>query len=174
MLFNTLANLRALIATDPERAGHMLDRLIDYLRASLGSLCHERSSVGQELDLAQSYLELLQTRMEERLRFRISADDAARQHPLPPLLLQPLVENAVRHGVEPSAQGADVRISTQRRGSTVVIKVTNTVPAGPGAMGHGVALANVRDRLNLLHDVEAQFRSGLHDGVYRVRMEVPA
>jgi two-component system sensor histidine kinase AlgZ len=64
-------------------------------------------------------------------------------------------------------------ITTQRRGSLVVIKVTNTVPAGQGARGHGVALRNVRDRLALLHDVQGQFRSGLKDGVYQVRMEVP-
>ena len=93
---------------------------------------------------------------------------------MPPLLLQPLVENAVKHGVEPSAAGAQVKISTQRRGGTVVIKVTNTVPAGQGRRGHGVAQANVRDRLRLLHDVQGQFQTVLKDGVYQVRMEVPA
>jgi two-component system sensor histidine kinase AlgZ len=89
------------------------------------------------------------------------------------LLLQPLVENAVRHGVEPSPQGAQLKISTQRRGSVVVIKVTNTVPSGQGVEGHGLALRNVQERLALLHDVQGQFRSGLHDGVYQVRIEVP-
>jgi len=93
---------------------------------------------------------------------------------VPPLLLQPLVENAVKHGVEPSASGAEVRISTQRRGDVVVIKVTNTVPAGQGRRGHGVAQENVRDRLRLLHDVQAQFATVLRDGIYQVRMEVPA
>jgi len=93
---------------------------------------------------------------------------------LPPLLLQPLVENAVKHGVEPSATGAKIRISTQRRGSSVVIKVTNTVPAGPGERGNGVALDNVRDRLKLLHDVQGQFQCGLKAGVFQVRIEVPA
>lgn len=78
----------------------------------------------------------------------------------------------MHHGVEPSTEGADIRISTQRR-ITVVIKVTNTVPAGQGEHGHGLALHNVRDRLALLHDVQGQFRSGLRDGVYQVRMEVP-
>jgi two-component system sensor histidine kinase AlgZ len=92
---------------------------------------------------------------------------------LPPLLLQPLVENAVVHGVEPSPSGADIRITTQLRGSVVVIKVTNTVPAGQGTAGHGVALRNVRERLDLMHDVQGQFRSGLRDGVYQVRIEVP-
>ena len=103
----------------------------------------------------------------------MGADTQAGGALLPPLLLQPLVENAVRHGVEPCASGAQVRISTQRRGSTVVIKVTNTVPAGQGERGHGLALANVRERLSLLHDVQAQFKAALKDGVYQVRIEVP-
>ncbi|MCY1375680.1 hypothetical protein D9M69_631110 [compost metagenome] len=69
--------------------------------------------------------------------------------------------------------GAVVRISTKRRGSVVVIKVTNTVPAGSGAPGHGLALDNVRQRLNLLHDVQGRFQSALVDGVFQVRLEIP-
>jgi two-component system, LytTR family, sensor histidine kinase AlgZ len=93
---------------------------------------------------------------------------------VPPLLLQPLVENAVKHGVEPSEAGAQLKVSTERRGGTVVIKVTNTLPAGAGARGNGVAQANVRERLALMHDVQCQFQAQLKDGVYQVRMEVPA
>jgi two-component system, LytTR family, sensor histidine kinase AlgZ len=100
-------------------------------------------------------------------------DEAANQALVPPLLLQPLVENAVKHGVEPSADGANIKISTQRRGSTVVVKVTNTVPAGHGQQGHGVALRNVEDRLKLLHDLQTAFRATMVDGVYQVRIEVP-
>ena len=79
----------------------------------------------------------------------------------------------MRHGVEPSDTGAEVKITTERRGSVVVIKVTNTVPAGVGEMGNGVALRKVRERLSLLHDVQGQFRSGMKNRVYQVRMEVP-
>jgi two-component system sensor histidine kinase AlgZ len=107
------------------------------------------------------------------LQVQWNLDPQADLAKLPPLLLQPLVENAVCHGVEPSASGAEVKISTQRRGSVVVIKVTNTVPAGQGVKGHGLALRNVRERLALLHDVQGQFRSGLKNGIYQVRMEVP-
>jgi two-component system sensor histidine kinase AlgZ len=123
--------------------------------------------------LAKRYLAIEKVRFGERLRVQWVLDASAEMAQLPPLLLQPLVENAVVHGVEPSAAGADVKISTQRRGSVVVIKVTNTVPSGQGTAGHGVALRNVQERLSLMHDVQGQFRSGLHDGVYQVRMEIP-
>ena len=96
-----------------------------------------------------------------------------RNKKLPPLILQPLVENAVKHGVEPSPTGATVRISTHRRGSIVVIKVTNTVPGGTGKRGNGLALDNVRQRLNLLHDVQCRFQSALVNGVFQVRLEIP-
>ena len=102
-----------------------------------------------------------------------SLDERANAARLPPLILQPLVENAVKHGVEPSASGAQVRISTQLRGQVALIKVTNTVPAGQGQAGHGIALANVRDRLRLLHDLQGGFRTALAGNVYQARIEVP-
>jgi two-component system sensor histidine kinase AlgZ len=113
-------------------------------------------------------------RFGQRLRITWDLDARAASAKLPPLLLQPLVENAVKHGVEPSANGADVTVSTQKRGSIVVIKVSNTVPAGQGAHGHGVALRNVRDRLRLLHDVQSDFQASYKKGLYLVRMEIPA
>jgi two-component system sensor histidine kinase AlgZ len=100
-------------------------------------------------------------------------DERANAARLPPLLLQPLVENAVKHGVEPSTSGADIKVSTQRRGSRVVIKVSNTTSAAGSQPGSGVALDNVRERLNLLHDVQAQFKYGLKNGVFQVRIELP-
>jgi hypothetical protein len=105
-----------------------------------------------------------------RAKARTPAATAAR---LPPLLLQPLVENAVRHGVEPSASGAQLIISTRSRSGAVVIKVTNSVPGGGSQPGHGLALANVRERLFLLHDVQAQFKTAFKDGLFQVRLEVP-
>jgi two-component system, LytTR family, sensor histidine kinase AlgZ len=108
-----------------------------------------------------------------RLNWALDADPAVGRVALPPLLLQPLVENAVKHGVEPSLGGAEIHISTQRRGDTVVIKVVNTVPAGSGLGGMGLALANVRERLTLMHDLKASFKSGHVDGSYVVRLQVP-
>ena len=131
-------------------------------------------TVAEEVLLARRYLDIEQVRFGERLRVEWAIDENAGNAKVPPLLLQPLVENAVKHGVEPSATGAQVKVSTQRRGGVVVIKVTNTVPAGQGRRGHGVAQDNVRDRLRLLHDVQGQFQTALVDGVYQVRIEVPA
>jgi hypothetical protein len=95
----------------------------DYLRASLSTLRSDNSPVAQELALAESYLQLLQARMEDRLQFSIQADETARAVPLPPLLLQPLVENAVVHGLEPSIEGGTVRVSARVRGEELVLEV---------------------------------------------------
>jgi two-component sensor histidine kinase len=152
-LFNTLANVQSLMDHDLPRAKQMLDSFTSYLRASLGSLRNEESAVADELDLARNYLQLLQGRMEDRLRFSISADDGAKRQPLPPLLLQPLVENAVVHGLEPSIQGGTVRVTAHVSGAELVLEVHDDgrgmdAPARPGArQGHGMALANIRQRL---------------------------
>jgi two-component system sensor histidine kinase AlgZ len=172
-LFNTLNSAIALVRDEPAKAEALLEDLSDLFRHALEDQ-GESVSLAAEIELARRYLAIEQVRFGERLQLEWALDPSADRAMLPPLLLQPLVENAVRHGVEPSESGATVRVSTRRRGSVVVIKVTNTVPAGSGVPGHGVALDNVRDRLRLLHDVEARFRCGLVDGVYQVRMEVPA
>ncbi|QTN29814.1 histidine kinase [Rhodoferax sp. AJA081-3] len=171
-LFNTLNSAIALVRAEPAKAEALLEDLSDLFREALKD-SGEPVRLAQEIELAQRYLAIEQVRFGDRLRVQWALDPDADGALLPPLLLQPLVENAVRHGVEPSDKGADVRISTQRRGSMVVIKVTNTVPNGQGEQGQGLALRNVRERLDLLHDVHSQFRSALKDGVFQVRMEVP-
>ncbi len=171
-LFNTLNSAIALVRAEPARAETLLEDLSDLFRHALVDQ-GDAVTLEQEIALAQRYLDIEKVRFGARLQVEWAIDPLAGAARLPPLLLQPLVENAVRHGVEPSDTGATVRVSTSRRGSVVVIKVTNTVPAGAGAPGHGVALDNVRDRLQLLHDVQGRFRSGLVDGVFQVRMEVP-
>jgi two-component system sensor histidine kinase AlgZ len=171
-LFNTLNSAIALVRAEPAKAETLLEDLSDLFRHVLvdeGSI----TTLGKEITLAQRYLAIEQVRFGDRLKVSWSLDPQANGALLPPLLLQPLVENAVHHGVEPSASGAEVQVSTQRRGSVVVIKVTNTVPAGQGPSGHGMALRNVGERLALMHDVQGQFRSGMRDGVYQVRIEVP-
>jgi two-component system sensor histidine kinase AlgZ len=171
-LFNTLNTAIALVREEPAKAENLLEDLSELFRHALADT-QESVPLWQELELAEHYLAIEQVRFGDRLRVEWSVDDAASRAKLPPLILQPLVENAVKHGVEPSPEGAVVRISTQRRGSVVVIKVTNTVPAGTGKRGHGLALDNVRQRLTLLHDVQGRFQSALVKGVFQVRLEIP-
>ena len=162
-LFNTLANVISLIDADAPRAKHMLEALTDYLRASLGSLRRGDSTLATELDLAERYLQLMQARMGERLRFEIEADEALRQAALMPLVLQPLIENAVKHGLEPQVDGGTVRVTAARvaEDGTDALQVCveddgaglAAAAARPrrrvagGADGNGIALANLRERL---------------------------
>ncbi len=171
-LFNTLNTAIALVRDEPDRAEAVLEDLAELFRHALVDT-GETATLAQEIELARRYLDIEQTRFGSRLRVRWDIDDTVGAVTLPSLLLQPLVENAVKHGVEPAQAGADIHISTQRRGSLALIKVRNTVPGGQGARGHGVALANVGERLSLLHDLQGGFRAGLVDGQYLVRIAVP-
>ncbi|HYW56678.1 MAG TPA: histidine kinase [Polaromonas sp.] len=171
-LFNTLNSAIALVRAEPAKAEAVLEDLSELFRHALVDQ-GESVTLGEEIALAQRYLAIEQIRFGERLQVQWSLDPEADRAKLPPLLLQPLVENAVRHGVEPSAQGAQIKISSVRRGSMVVLKVTNSTPAGAGERGHGLALANVRERLALLHDVQARFTTTVNDGMFQVRLELP-
>lgn len=134
MLFNTLANLRVLIAQDPPRAQAMLDRLIAFLRATLDASRSGSHSLSAEFGRIDDYLELMQTRMGTRLSRRLDLPDELGRLPVPPLLLQPLVENAIKHGLEPKVAGGWIRVSAQREGSTLVLSVRDT-GAGIGSIG---------------------------------------
>jgi two-component system sensor histidine kinase AlgZ len=180
-LFNTLNSAIALVRQEPARAEGLLEDLSDLFRAALAE--HGESvTLAQEIDLAKHYLSIEQVRFGERLKVQWTLDPAANSAKLPPLLLQPLVENAVRHGVEPSADGASIHISTQRQANKVVVEISNTLPAAatqasPSSQlpqGHGMALNNVRDRLRLLHDLETGFQAGVKQSLYVVHIDLPA
>ena len=185
-LFNTLNSAIALVRQEPARAEGLLEDLSDLFRAALAE--HGESvTLAQEIDLAKHYLSIEQVRFGDRLQVQWTLDPAANNAKLPPLLLQPLVENAVRHGVEPSAEGASIHIRTLRLTNKVVVEITNTLPyalpnsppmqANPASQtqqGHGIALNNVRDRLRLLHDLETGFSAGVKQGQYVVHIDLPA
>jgi len=157
MLFNTLANLRALIQTDPPRALDMLDRLNGYLRATLKA--SRTDSVGgghtltSEFDRLRDYLELMAVRMGERLRYTLALPEDLAQHPLPPLLLQPLVENAIRHGLEPKVAGGTIAVEARRQGAHLELRVQDSGVGMEKPAGHhpasdsGFGLNQVRERL---------------------------
>lgn len=177
-LFNTLNSAIALVREEPAQAESLLEDLSDLFRHALMEQ-GEAVTLGEEIALARRYLHIEQVRFGPRLQVQWQLDPRADGARLPPLLLQPLVENAVKHGVEPSPHGGKLCVQTQRRGSRVLVRITNTVPGtsereGACATGHGIALANVRARLALLHDVQCEFSASLQDGLYQVRMTLPA
>ncbi|RYY92183.1 MAG: sensor histidine kinase, partial [Comamonadaceae bacterium] len=177
-LFNTLNSAIALVREEPAKAETMLEDLSELFRQALADP-RDSVTLADEIGLAERYLAIEQVRFGDRLRIKWQLDPAASSARLPPLLLQPLVENAVKHGVEPSPDGAKLRIRTERRGDTVVIEVVNSLPPlrwadQPLPRGHGIALDNVRDRLRLMHDMQAQFSAGMDQESYRVRIVIPA
>jgi sensor histidine kinase YesM len=151
MLFNTLANLRALIATDPARAIAMLDRLNDFLRATLAASRTEatagRHTLADEFARLRDYLELMAVRMGSRLRYTLELPEALNAQPVPPLLLQPLVENCIRHGLEPSLQGGEIRVAARRHGHQLALEVSDTGVGCEPSPEPGFGLAQVRERL---------------------------
>ena len=171
-MFNALNSAIALVRTDPARAEAVLENLSDVFRQMLQDVRHT-STLGTELELAQRYLEVEAVRFGERLRVQWDLDPAASLASMPALILQPLLENAIRHGVEPCPQGADVCIRTMLSGNIVRVLVSNTMPGGPGKPGNNMALENVRRRLQLLHDMELRFSAKMIDDRFVVRIEVP-
>ena len=165
MLFNTLANLRVLITLDPPRAVAMLDRLNGYLRATLAGSRATQHPLAQEFARLADYLELMAVRMGERLRFTLDLPEDLREVPVPPLLLQPLVENAIRHGLEPKVEGGEIRVSARRAsaadGPRLVIEVADTgvglaadrgsAQPAPPEDGGGFGVQQVRERLHTLY-----------------------
>ncbi|MDP3083193.1 MAG: histidine kinase [Rubrivivax sp.] len=152
-LFNTLANVQTLIDHDPAQARQMLEAFTDYLRASLGTLRGDQGTLADELALVHAYLTLIQARMGERLRYRIEPAPGSADIRLPPLLLQPLVENAIHHGLEPKIDGGSLVVSATVDGDTLVLRVADDglgrqAPPRLGARaGNGLALENLRQRL---------------------------
>jgi len=175
-LFNTLANVISLIDADAPRAKQMLEAFTEYLRASLGSMRACNSTLAAELELATRYLHVMQTRMGQRLRFEFDVAPGLDAAPLPPLLLQPLVENAVKHGLEPLVNGGTVRVRIERLAGDGPASLRICVeddgagldaggqrarPRAPGrADGAGIALANLRERLRALYGDAAVLRLG--------------
>jgi two-component sensor histidine kinase len=149
-LFNTLATVLSLIERDPPKARRTLESFVDYLRVSLGEMRRDASTLRAEVELSQAYLQLMRERMDDRLRVSIDVDPSLQGLALPPLLLQPLVENAVHHGLEPKIDGGTLQISAKRNGAHLLLAVRDDgvgLHHTPRRKGNGVALHNLRERL---------------------------
>jgi two-component system sensor histidine kinase AlgZ len=175
-LFNALNTALALVRVDPARAESVLEDLAELFRVALAE-AGAAVSLEEEVELARRYLAIEQVRFGARLSVRWDIDPRAHAARVPPLVLQPLVENAVRHGIEPAPGGGwlSVRAAVQR--GQVVVEVVNTLGSVPGAPGHGMALHNVRERLRLLHDVAAQCdvwqEAGADGALFHARITLP-
>jgi chemotaxis protein histidine kinase CheA len=197
-LFNTLAALQQLIASDPEKAAAMNRHLIDWLRTGLKLMRQERSRLEDEEILLSEYLHLMKIRMEERLTWTINFPPSLREIKVPSLLLQPLVENAISHGLEPMPQGGMIRIEATKRGSELELSVhdngigfkhqQDAHPLSDGlsnpgtlrqtdrdSMVHmGLGLDNVRSRLRLLFGSQARLSVSAHEeGGTSVKISLP-
>jgi glucose-6-phosphate-specific signal transduction histidine kinase len=175
-LFNTLANVKALVDSSSPQASAVLASLIAYLRAAVPRLHEPATTLGQELQLVKAYLELMHMRMPDRLQFGIEADDSAKDLRCPPMTLLTLVENAVRHGIDPSEEGGRIDIRVLRRGNRLSIIVADTgVGLRDSGDGLGTGLATLRERLQLLFAGDALLRVDAQQpqGV-RAEVEIPA
>jgi LytS/YehU family sensor histidine kinase len=150
-LFNTLSNVLSLIDTDPIKGKSMLLDLIHYLRTSLSRTLPVATTLDQEMNIIKAYLNIQKVRMGERLRFKIDLPDGLQKHPFPPMLLQPLVENAVKHGLEPAIEGGEILIKVLEENSFIRIEVQDTGNGFSSYDAAGVGITNVRERIKLLY-----------------------
>ena len=170
MLFNTLANLQGLIAIDANRAQYMLEQLIVYLRASLQASRTATTTLQHEFTLMKAYLELLAIRMGKRLTYTLDLPADLQGCKIAPMLLQPLVENAIKHGVEPKMEGGNIHVTARQQDGFLQLCVSDTglgLPAGHDTMqttenkqdgDKHIGNANVRDRLLALYGTDASFK----------------
>lgn len=154
-LFNSLNSVRALVTEDPDQAKTMITRLARLLRTTLKSSQTLTVPLQKELDLVRTYLELEAVRLEERLTFTIHAEPEAREAPVPPMLVQALVENAIKHGIATRPDGGAIRVGAQLTDDALLVRVANTGRLDPDADSGGLGLQNVRERLRLLFGDEA-------------------
>lgn len=157
-LFNTLATVSALIETDSDKAKLMLDKLTELLRVTLRNSRSEQSTIAQESDLLDAYLNIQKIRLGERLTFSIDKSQIDSTQVLPPFLIQPLVENALTHGIEPKAEGGEISIRFSAEQEYLTIDVVDNglgLSSSSTSGGHGVGLSNIRQRIAMLFDDQA-------------------
>lgn len=172
-LFNSLNTVLSLIRAEPKRAESALEALADLFRSALRDP-KDLVPLSDEIALGRQYLDLEKLRLGERLQVEWHVDDLPLDTLIPPLMLQPLLENAVYHGIETAPNGGIVRIGFARRGDELAIEIANPLSAGgQHAAGNQMAVANIRERLTLYYDLEARLEIENSAGTYLVRIILP-
>ena len=161
-LFNTLASAQQLSQKGAPDAARLIGHLVRFLRMSIPSMREDRSALKRELEQVAAYLSIMQTRMGERLTFSVHADPEVEDVALPPALVMTLVENAIKHGIEPAAAGGHVEVRAVRTGNVVVISVSDTgigfTTAESSEIGGGLGLSNIAQRLQAIYGVKASVK----------------
>lgn len=174
-LFNALNGVSTLvIENENERASTMLEQLCALLRRSIDETSSPQVTLAEELELAELYLAIQQTRYEDRLRVEWRVAGGCRHLAVPSMILQPLLENAVRYGVQPDPAGATVVVSVQVTGDRLVLAVENTLRFATPSRGSGVGQRNIRERLAALYGADASFTAEPRSGSYRASIALPA
>jgi len=175
-LFNTLANVRALVNAGSPRAPAVLDSLIDYLRAAVPRLNEPASTLAHEVQLVRAYLELMQMRLPDRLQFTLAIDPDALALRCPPMTLLTLVENAVRHGIDPAEDGGRIDVVVQRREGRLCVSVCDSgVGLRSAGSNLGTGLTSLRERLQLIFGAAALVRiTAVEPRGVRAEVEFPA
>jgi sensor histidine kinase YesM len=155
-LFNTLANVQHLVETDPPEASRVLDSLIKYLRAALPQMRETTTNLGREIDMARAFLEINRVRMGSRLDFAIEVPESLKQHAFPPMMLISLVENAVKHGVDPCCECGTITIRASADEVRLRVSVEDTGEGIRPMKGGGLGLSNIRERLKALYGPSAR------------------
>ncbi len=173
-LFNSLSNVISLIESDPTRAKLMLESMTRYLRASLSRSHKQDGTLKDELDLIESYLNIIQIRMGNRLTYKVNVPDELLYHPFPIMLLQPLVENAIHHGLEPLPKDGQIMIDVTHHDSVLLIQVMDNGEGFRGETLSGFGLSNVRQRIQSLYGDggKLQLENNIPQGVC-ARIEIP-
>ncbi|WP_449427057.1 sensor histidine kinase [Rhodanobacter umsongensis] len=172
-LFNSMNTVAALIRVDPDAAEHTVEDLSELFRAALGQHDTGDGTLGDELALIERYLAIEQLRLGARLHVHRELDDLPADFPLPRLLLQPLVENAVRHGIQPLREGGEVILRGQRDGNGIRVEIGNPLPATPPAPGNGHGLDSVRRRVAYRYGAQAKVQAGPQGDRYVVVLQLP-
>ena len=172
-LFNTLNGVLGIMRADPLRAEHALEELSDLFRVLMKEN-RDLVTLEDEVQLGRQYLDLETLRLGERLRVTWKNKDCPMDARVPPLMLQPLLENAVYHGIEPSSEPGEVSIFMARQRGDIMIEIANPLPRDARQQaGNGMAMENIRERLMLFYDLEARLDTLVGDGLYRVRIRLP-
>jgi two-component system sensor histidine kinase AlgZ len=172
-LFNSINAVLAIVRAEPKRAETALEDMADLFRMAMSD-AHDLVALQDEVALAQRYLALEQLRMGERLQVRWQTEHMPQQALIPPLMLQPLLENAVYHGIEPLAEGGTIDIDIREKNGQLHLSVSNPLPGrAVPSDGNHLALSNIRERLALLFDVEAEYRVERNDDSYHVHIVIP-